>query len=544
MKQQLFVAFCLLIWSVKATYAQHVFPDGTSITEWFLFAEGGGVVYIPNGIYKSGALNFKQGTHLYLAEGAVLLGSDNIADFPLVMTRIEGQYCKYFPALINVENLNGFSISGKGTIDGNGSPYWKAFRLRRQWNPECTNKDEMRPDTPQLYEYITLQNITGTCRDFIAIHSWKQFLDLKGRTSFLKSYGRNIMVEGIDVNADKFVSVVKNDAEYELSDFHFYDIKGTTLHPQWDTSAVKGLRMKNVKLCLPEDELAGSVDKTNACLPVAKPKHVFITAGQSNTDGRVPNEQLPEYIKHLSTDTVDYSEGAYRLCRIAQNDSQGRFFPFWPRATRKGNTNLWGYDAVTYYWLEQLLQEEFYVIKWAVGGTSIAPNYKSQVGRYWSADPEWLSNTKSTSKGGRSLLLSLVEEIDTCIEQTLSRLPEGYQIDAFLWHQGESDYRKGGEYYNNLKTLVNYVRMRISQKTGKDYSRLPFILGTVSKSNKCYSVEVEKAMKRLEAENPDTYLVDMSQASLQRDQLHFTAESAEYLGKAVYEILAKLISPL
>lgn len=38
---------------------------------------------------------------------------------------------------------------------------------------------------------------------------------------------------------------------------------------------------------------------------------------------------------------------------------------------------MWAFDAVTYYWLEQLLQEKFYVVKWAVGGTSIAPDYNA-----------------------------------------------------------------------------------------------------------------------------------------------------------------------
>lgn len=107
--------------------------------------EGGGVIVIPEGIYKSGALFFKQGTNLYLKRGAVLLGSDRISDFPIVNTRIEGEICKYFSALLNVDSLDGFTLAGQGTVDGNGSPYWTAFRLRRQWNPMCTNKDEQRP---------------------------------------------------------------------------------------------------------------------------------------------------------------------------------------------------------------------------------------------------------------------------------------------------------------------------------------------------------------------------------------------------------------
>ena len=152
---------------------QDVFPNGEPVAEWFIqdkaipldslgkvyniadfgaisdpnivqtaliqsvidkaAASGGGVIFIPEGIYKSGPLFFKQGTHLYLTRGAVLLGSESILDFPLIMTRIEGQYCKYFGALINAEKLNGFTISGSGTIDGNGTPYWK---VANSWNIE------------------------------------------------------------------------------------------------------------------------------------------------------------------------------------------------------------------------------------------------------------------------------------------------------------------------------------------------------------------------------------------------------------------------
>lgn len=282
--------------------------------------------------------------------------------------------------------------------------------------------------------------------------------------------------------------------------------------------------------------LAGSLHAT-----AGHPVRVIITAGQSNTDGRVLNERLPHYIKAMAKDSTA-AEGAYRYCRIAQNDAQGKFIPFWPRSTKGNNYNKWGYDAVTYYWLEQLLQEEFYVIKWAVGGTSIAPDYNAEKGRYWSADAQWLSQTEATSKGGKSLLLSFIQEIDVCIDQTLSKLENGYQIEAFLWHQGESDQHRGKEYYDNLKKLVNYVRTYLSKKTGRDYSKLPFVFGTVARVNKSYNSDVEAGMKRLAAEDPNAYLIDMSGAELQSDGLHFTEKSAEYLGRRVYERLEALIS--
>lgn len=108
-------------------------------------AQGGGVIVIPKGTFLSGALFFKPNTHLYMSKGAVLKGSDNIADYPIMPSRMEGQTLDYFPALVNAYGVNGFTISGEGTIDGNGLNYWKAFWQRRKENPNCTNLEVSRP---------------------------------------------------------------------------------------------------------------------------------------------------------------------------------------------------------------------------------------------------------------------------------------------------------------------------------------------------------------------------------------------------------------
>lgn len=108
-------------------------------------AQGGGVVVIPRGTFLSGSLFFKQGVNLYVEEGATLKGSDRIRDFKIVRTRMEGQTLNYFAALVNADGVDGFTIAGKGTINGNGYNYWEEFWIRRQYNRQCTNLEAMRP---------------------------------------------------------------------------------------------------------------------------------------------------------------------------------------------------------------------------------------------------------------------------------------------------------------------------------------------------------------------------------------------------------------
>ena len=183
MKKCLF-ALLLLMGSMAAN-AKNVWPDGTEISTWFdktkrvnieklgqqyvitehgvkadstllqteqiqavidkAAANGGGVVVIPEGTFLSGSLFFKPTTHLHVQKGGVLKGSDFIGDFQLIDTRMEGQNLKYFAALVNAIDCDGFTLSGEGTINGNGLRYWKQFWIRRQYNRQCTNLEEMRP---------------------------------------------------------------------------------------------------------------------------------------------------------------------------------------------------------------------------------------------------------------------------------------------------------------------------------------------------------------------------------------------------------------
>lgn len=134
---------------------------------------GGGTIIIPEGKFCTGALFFKQGVNLYIKKGGILIGSDDISDYPVCDTRIEGENCKYYPALINVNGIDGFTMFGEGIIDGNGEKAWKAFWQRREWNPACTNKDEQRP---RLVYFSNCKNVFVSGLTFQNSHFWTNHL--------------------------------------------------------------------------------------------------------------------------------------------------------------------------------------------------------------------------------------------------------------------------------------------------------------------------------------------------------------------------------
>ena len=130
-----------------------------------------------------------------------------------------------------------------------------------------------------------------------------------------------------------------------------------------------------------------------------------------------------------------------------------------------------------------------------------------------------------------------------CVENTLAAIEGGYDVKAILWHQGESDSTFDGpqNYYGNLSALIAHMRGFIAETTGnEEYRELPFIMGTVPHRSKQYNADVEAAQKRIAEEDPNVYLVDMSEQTLQKDELHFDATSAEYMAVNVFRTLVGL----
>lgn len=90
---------------------------------------GGGVVHFGAGKYLTGTLQLRSNVGLHLDKDATILFSTDPADYPVVLTRWEGTECMNYCGLISGRDLHDISITGEGTIDGQGAAWWPWARV-------------------------------------------------------------------------------------------------------------------------------------------------------------------------------------------------------------------------------------------------------------------------------------------------------------------------------------------------------------------------------------------------------------------------------
>lgn len=128
----------------------------------------GGTVVVPAGNYLIGSIVIGANTTLQLERNADLNGSPNIADYPLVRLRWEGEFAPGHRALISAEKAGHITIQGPGTIFG---PPSSLSWLRNPRGPvlieltDCTNAvlDDFSTQYQQLWSIHAL-----FCRNFTA----------------------------------------------------------------------------------------------------------------------------------------------------------------------------------------------------------------------------------------------------------------------------------------------------------------------------------------------------------------------------------------
>ena len=270
---------------------------------------------------------------------------------------------------------------------------------------------------------------------------------------------------------------------------------------------------------------------------------VFIYAGQSNADGREYVQNLPEYMKVGNAPYAPYTHLQY--VSICGNPSARTF------GTREFVSGTrYAFCDVVNYWIDQSAAADFYAIKCAYGGTAIAPGVTAEKLPIWYADATWMTShnaykgddiTQAAYANNNSLTKNLTEGFASLVDGTLAAIDAGYDVKAIMWHQGESDRNAAGNYYVNFKTMIAYMRQAIYEKTGDESDKnLPFIFGTVCRRSTQYNATVEAAQKQIATEDPDCYVIDMKNATLLSDNLHFDRQATEYLGKKMYNLLVEL----
>lgn len=180
-------------------------------------ANGGGTIVIPKGVYLTGALFFKPKTKLLLQEGAKLKGSDNIDNYPLIPSRMEGRSIYYYAALINAYHVDSFQINGPGTIDGNGLKYWEYFWFYRDsvknTGRSATNLEVHRPRLLFIWgcNNVTIKDVKLHNSGFWTTHLYQcnnvliENCDIRSPFKPVKAPS----TDGIDIDVCKKVTVRK-----------------------------------------------------------------------------------------------------------------------------------------------------------------------------------------------------------------------------------------------------------------------------------------------------------------------------------------------
>jgi polygalacturonase len=88
-----------------------------------VFEAGGGTLLVPAGVYLTGTVELKSNVNLHLDNGAVLLGSPNLDHYRRYSNGTQ-------MGILFAQNAENISITGFGTVDGNGRAYVYPDRVK------------------------------------------------------------------------------------------------------------------------------------------------------------------------------------------------------------------------------------------------------------------------------------------------------------------------------------------------------------------------------------------------------------------------------
>lgn len=180
-------------------------------------AKNGGTVAFKPGVYLTGSIFLKSGMRLRIDEGVELRGSQDLASYPVMATRVAGIEMKWPAALINVYEQSDVEISGKGTVDGDGKIWWdKYWKMRReQYEPKglrwAVDYDCQRPRLIQIYKSsnVRLQGLTLKRSGFWTVHiCYSKQVTVDGATIRNNTPdAKGPSTDGIDIDSSSDVTV-------------------------------------------------------------------------------------------------------------------------------------------------------------------------------------------------------------------------------------------------------------------------------------------------------------------------------------------------
>jgi polygalacturonase len=190
-------------------------------------AKGGGIVIFKPGDYLTGSIYLKRGVHLRIDEGVQILGSQNLADYPEIDTRVAGIEMRWPSALINVLDQENVAISGKGIVHAQGKPFWDLYwNMRKEYEPKglrwIVDYDAKRPRTLLVSESsdVTIKDITMKQAGFWTIHIlYSDHITVDGVVIQNNIDGHGPSTDGIDIDSSSYILVQNSDIDCNDDNF-------------------------------------------------------------------------------------------------------------------------------------------------------------------------------------------------------------------------------------------------------------------------------------------------------------------------------------
>ncbi len=191
-------------------------------------AKGGGVVTFDPGAYLTGSIFVKQGVTFRIDKGVEILGSQDLADYPDIDTRVAGIEMRWPAALINVCDQDNAAIVGEGLINARGKPFWDQYwtMRRKEYEPRglrwIVDYDCKRPRTLLVSNSsnVTVQGITLRQAGFWTVHIlYSRHVTIDGVVIRNNTDGHGPGTDGIDIDSSSFILVENCDIDCNDDNF-------------------------------------------------------------------------------------------------------------------------------------------------------------------------------------------------------------------------------------------------------------------------------------------------------------------------------------